>query len=133
MPPKQKKVNNDEDKQATINSFESKSSAIITSENINSIFTTLSVLVIVIVILVVYAPNGHLIKDLLVEIFNIIFIKGIGGAFNSIKLSLESASIKIYNDIPVDRLVLYVAVAVIVRQFPWVMDSIVLMLSKPPK
>jgi hypothetical protein len=79
------------------------------------------------------APNGYLLKDLLIEIFNIVFINWIGGAFNSIKSIIESASIKIYNDVTVDRLVLYVAVAVIVRRFPWVMDSIVRMLSKPPK
>ena len=120
------------------------SSIILKSENIMTLIYIVSVLVTLIILS--FAPNENLklitdmifniaktITDMLFNIIEMIFVKGIGGGLFTVYRSLEIVVGKLYVDITVDKLVLFVAVAVIVRQFPWWMDKIVGIMAKPPK
>ena len=82
------------------------------------------------------------ITSLVHSIFEIVFIKvlgeiviiqGFGGAVTAVMNSGKAAISRVYSDFSVEKVILFVAVAVIVKQFPWVMDRIVSMLVKPPK
>ena len=63
----------------------------------------------------------------------IVVIQGVGGAFSTVFSAGTMATKRIYADFSINKLVLFVAVAVIVRQFPHIADNVVSMLSKPPK
>ena len=62
-----------------------------------------------------------------------ILVEGFGGGILTILESIKIGVVAVYNDLSMNKLVLLAAVAVMVKQFPWMMDSIVRMLSKPPR
>ena len=66
-------------------------------------------------------------------LFEIALIRGLGGAANAIKSSIEKAVIVLYNDFAVEKLVIFVAVAAVVRQIPWIADTVVKLATKLPK
>ena len=70
---------------------------------------------------------------LLLDTLKSVILEGFFGGISTILSSLNRGCIAVYNDTTIDKLVLLAAVAVMVKHFPWMMDSIVRMLSKPPR
>jgi len=70
---------------------------------------------------------------IIVDIFEKAVISGFFSAFQVIiAASVNGASI-IYRDFSVEKLVIFVGVAVAMRQFPSIMDMVVKMIGKPPR
>jgi len=123
-----------------------KQSYIVTHENVIPLTIIVSILIALIVFIIAcaFSSNIQLVMEpfkLFLEIvilkgfFEIVIMKGLGGTFTVLKESMEIVCAKIYADFSVEKLVIFVSVAVVVRQFPWIADSVVklLLLSKPPK
>ena len=67
------------------------------------------------------------------DFFEIVIVKGLGGAFYELKYSVDMAISTVYSDFSVHKLVIFVTVAVVVRHIPWIADTVVKLLTKPPK
>ena len=65
--------------------------------------------------------------------FEIVVLKGLGGAFYELKSSVDLAISTVYADFAVQKLVVFVTVAVVVRYIPWIADTVVELAMKPPK
>jgi hypothetical protein len=54
------------------------------------------------------------------------------GSFSTIFEASQKAFNAIYRDVSVDKVVVFMGVATMVRQFPWMMEMAVKLLAKPP-
>ena len=75
----------------------------------------------------------NLMESIVTRLIEVVVIDGVGGVLSTLKSTADTVANRLYTDFTIEKIVLICGVAVVVRQFPWVMDSIVKMLSKPPK
>ncbi len=79
-------------------------------------------------IVLLFAPRENLL--IIESIFEIIIIKGLGGAFYELKSSVDLAITTLYADFSVHKLVVFV---VFVQFIPWIADTIVKLMTESPK
>ena len=92
------------------------------------------VLAIIIAVIFVFAPRENIlvVKDILNDFEKVVITDGVFAAIQSIKDTYKEAIQQLYLDITIRKLVLFVSVAVVVKQFPWIMDSVVKIFNKAP-
>lgn len=65
-------------------------------------------------------------KSIFIEgVFEIVVLKGLGGAFYELKVSIDLAICKIYADFSLDKLVTFVTISVVIQHIPWIVDKVV--------
>ena len=106
----------------------------ITSEN----FVVLCAIAASVIVVVVAGVTGEL--HFLIETAQTCFLAVVDavkttvlGGFYTIYQSFQNALQTVYRDVSMEKIVVFMAVTVLVRQFPWMMEMAVKLLSKSPR